>query len=92
MGIVNKKLTPKPQSKPKGKRYFKIMFTPDDPRKRFEASKGGDVTNLEILQGLEILQKHYAKAVIEDYERETGNTDADEKGLNEWLKKNQYQY
>jgi len=86
MGIIKPKFNPVVKTV---KRSFRIVFTPDDPKKRFEANKTGNVTNLEILKGLDILEKHYATEVLKDYVKETGDKSENPEKLGAWLNKKQ---
>lgn len=61
-----------------------IKLMPDNNIQQMDVKTGG-VTNLEIVDRLSALSKHFATAVIADYVKITGDKKADPDKLDEYM-------
>ena len=71
---------------PKPTRRGVITITPDNPNKQMDIQLGG-CTNLEMLDSINALVKHFAKSTTEDYVKSTGDKSFDPDNFDTWCNK-----
>lgn len=69
------------------RRSWTITLNPDDLKSQANIKTTGKIKTIEISDMINVLQKHYAKLLIKEYVKATGDKSLDNELIDAWLKK-----